>query len=235
MEMSVVLTVLGVVGIAGSATWSSYDSVRERANAYGHAQVARQAVRAFVLQNKRLPCPDTSALGDGAREGTGTTCPSGTQVGWLPYESLGLPRPDRSARMRYAVSRNNVDLVNPPDLPAVGPQFDGVARIRHALADAAQQPTSSTRPFITGPDTSAGPADCGSPASNPAYALIVPVDDRDGLGAPYAGFDGINQLMAANENLCIAAPGRAMDAAYDDVVVIESASALLGWLASTTR
>ena len=126
-----------------------------------------------------------------------------------------------------------IDLVAPPDLGTI--DFDGVARLRSALSQAAKLARGSDRPFLTGRGSAADPESCSHIVANPAFALIAPVADRDDVGSTHPGFDGLNRAMADTSAHCIAAPGRAMDATYDDVVLAESASTLLGWLATTTR
>lgn len=238
VELAITVSIIGVLSLVVSSAYFSIAEVRARALAQGQAEVARQAVRAFMLKNKRLPCPDLSAGGNGGREGYGGTCPSDAQVGWLPYESLGLALPVPLARMRYAVSRaaaEDADLVEPVGGASDGLDLDGNGRIRSTLVATAKLALSSTRPFLTGAGTPSDLESCTHVVSNPAFALIAPVSDRDASGGAHAGFDGINQQMATADSTCIAAPGRAMDATYDDVVVAESASALLGWLAAHTR
>lgn len=234
VELAVVLSIIGLLSVAMTAGYADYAQQSAMSVAKADAEVARQAVRAFALRNKRLPCPDLSAQGDISREGLAGVCPAGAQVGWLPYESLGLTRPDRSARLRYAVSRDSTaDLVAPA--AAASGDLDGTTRFRSALAAAARLPESTARPFLTGSGTSASPEDCAVVQSNPAFALVAPVTDRDGAGPAPVGFDGVNVAMASSNRNCIAAPSRRADARYDDVVVAESASALLGWLAARTR
>ncbi len=233
VELAVVLSIIGVLGTVVTTGLGEAARRGDASGARADAEQARQALRAFALRNKRLPCPDLSALGDGAREGLGGSCPPSAQVGWLPYESLGLVRPDRDQRLRYAVSRaGGADLVAPP---AVAADIDGSGRFRAVLAAAARLPRGSDRPFLTGPGTSASPENCAVVQSNPAFALVAPVRDADGAGPTPAGFDGVNVAMASANQNCIAAPSRPADARYDDVVVAEGASALLGWLAAQTR
>lgn len=235
VELAVVLSIIGLLSVVVSAGYADIAQKRASIAAQADAEVARQAVRAFVLRNKRLPCPDSSPFGDVAREGVGGGCPPGAQVGWLPYESLGLTRPDRAARLRYGVSRSaGADLVSPPAV-TTGPDIDRTARLRAALGAAARLPTGTDRPFLTGPGTAASPEDCARPQSNPAFVLVAPVTDRDDTGAGPTGFDGVNAAMAASGHPCIAAPTRRGDARYDDVVVAEGATALLGWIAAQTR
>lgn len=237
LELAVTVGVLGVLGMVASSTWGDYARARDRARAQGEAEVARLAVRTFVLRNRRLPCPDLTAGGSGAREGdAGGACPAGAQVGWLPYESLGLAPPVPGARMRYAVGRaGGHDLVVPDGSASDGLDLDGRARIGQTLAEAARLATTPARPFLTGAGGTGDPEDCGHVVANPAFVLVAPVEDRDAAGGTRPGFDGINAGMAELGRTCIAAPARRADARYDDVVVADSASALLGWLAAHTR
>ena len=235
LELAVTISIIGVLSVLASSAYSGVLDVRARAHAQAEAEAARAAVRTFLLRNKRLPCPDLSSNGTGGREGLAGSCPNGAQLGWLPYESLGLPPPQPSQRMRYAASRlgAGADLVAPPDLGVA--DFDGVARLRGALSRAAKLGLGSDRPYLTGVGSAADPENCSHVVANPAFALIAPVADRDDVSSTHPGFDGINRAMADASAHCIAAPGRAMDATYDDVVLAESASALLGWLVTTTR
>lgn len=237
VELAVTVSVIGVLGVLATTGYSEFGQMRARTRAQADAEAARHAIRAFALRNKRLPCPDLSADGSGGREGSAGSCPTNAQVGWLPYESLGLAIPDEASRMRYAVGRaGGADLVAPVGDASDGLDLDGAGRLRTTLGAAARLPKSSTRPFLTGRGTASEPENCaGHVQSNPAFVLVAPVGDRDDAGGARAGFDGVNHAMAASANTCIASPGRAMDVAYDDVVVAESASALLGWLAAHTR
>lgn len=236
VELAITVSVIGVLSLVVSTAYFSIAEVRARAIAQGQAEVARQAVRVFMLKNKRLPCPDLSAAGNGGREGFAGTCPPGAQVGWLPYESVGLTRPAPSERMRYAVSRTTaVDLVAPVGGASDGLDLDGNGRLRNTFVATARLAPSTARPFLSGVGTPGDPENCTGIAANPAFVLIAPVSDRDASGGADAGFDGINHAMATANATCIATPGRAMDATYDDVVVAESASTLLGWLATHTR
>jgi prepilin-type N-terminal cleavage/methylation domain-containing protein len=237
LEMAVSVSIIGLLGAVVASTYDGFADVRARARAQAEAELARQAVRRFVLQHKRLPCPDLSTGGEDAREGLSGSCPGGAQMGWLPYESLGLARPAPGDRMRYAVSRGGAgaDLVAPTGAAADGPGLDGVARLRDTLANAARLTTGSGRPYLTGRGSPADPEDCSHAAAYPAFAIVAPVGDRDDAASTHAGFDGVNRAMADAGAPCIASPGRAMDAGYDDVVVAESPDALLGWIAGSTR
>ncbi|MDG2526202.1 type II secretion system protein [Stenotrophomonas sp. HITSZ_GD] len=238
LEMAVSVGVVGALALLAGTGYRDYAQWRACSHAEAQAETARQALRGFVLRNRRLPCPDLSALGDGAREGSGGACPAGAQVGWLPYETLGLPRPDRGERLRYAVSRPaGADLVAPSGSSAEDGNFDNGARLRASLATLAARTPGSDVPYLSDPNPER--ENCARVLSNPAFALVAALDDRDGDGTgradDLARFDGLNRAMAASNALCIAAPGRPMDSRYDDVVASESADALLGWLATQTR
>lgn len=238
LEMAVSVGVVGALALLAGTGYRDYAQWRARSQAEAQAEVARQALRAFALRNLRLPCPDRSDYGDVAREGLAGSCPGGAQVGWLPYEALGLARPDRGQRLRYAVARpSGADLVQPSGTSVEDGDFDARARLRASLVTLAARSPGSDLPYLSDPNPAR--ESCARVISNPAFAVVAALDDRDGDGTgradDLARFDGLNRAMAASNALCIAAPGRPMDHQYDDVVASESADALLGWLATQTR
>lgn len=229
VELAVVLVVLGALGMLVTSSFSGVDATRAQQRAKAEADTARLALRTFVLATRRLPCPDSS--GDG-REGNAVgTCPAGLQLGWLPYETLGLA----PTRIGYGVFRDpalGADLVAAAAAAAATPFDDGTLVLRRSLAAAAASPVSSNHPYTTGDGALLGAESCAANMiSNPAFVIVAPATDRNGDGDL---FDGVNTGLP-NAGHCIAAPSRAFDATYDDVVVIESAQALLGWLAASSR
>jgi prepilin-type N-terminal cleavage/methylation domain-containing protein len=229
LELAVVLVALGALGMLVMASFSGVDATRARQRALAEAEAARMALRTFALATRRLPCPDSS--GDGREGDAAGNCPDGRQLGWLPYETLGLA----PMRLGYGVFRdaaNGADLVAPVS-PAPAPRLDdGTPALRSALAAAAAAAVSSNHPYTTGDRALLGAENCaGNVIANPALVIVAPATDRDGDGDP---FDGVNTGLP-NAGLCIAAPSRGFDATYDDVVVTESAQALLGWLAAGSR
>lgn len=239
-------TVLGVIGLLAVAMTSSFDGLQQaRAHngARADAESARQALRAFALRNKRLPCPDTSTHGDSGREGAGVACGAGVDVGWLPYESLGLAIPVRASRLRYGVYRGAAatDLVAPRHGAADSIDIDGLGGFSTALTGAASAVASSARPYYVTGRSVENSCDAGSSPGtgitliNPAFVLVAPATDRDGMGSLHAGFDGIHQAFAAGASKCVASPDQPQASGNDDVVVAESPTALLGWLTATTR
>ncbi|MDC7805921.1 type II secretion system protein [Luteimonas sp BLCC-B24] len=236
VELSVVLAVLGVMAVAMTSAFGGIHQAREQSAARAQAETARQALRAFALRNKRLPCPDTSAHGDSGREAGGGSCNADVRIGWLPYESLGLDVPTRAERLRYGVYRSAVgaDLVAPQAAGAEEHDFEGMAGFITALTAATVAASSPVQPYYvayTGSHTCmASPI---APLVNPAFVVVVPATDRDGTGT---NFDGdTHHGFATGSTTCVSAPDRAADMAYDDVVVAESQAALLGWLMTTRR
>jgi prepilin-type N-terminal cleavage/methylation domain-containing protein len=215
LELALVLAVLGVLGLFLVNTFAGVDDVRLRRQSQAEAEVAREALRAFLLANKRLPRPDTGA--DGYEDGGGET-------GTLPYLTLGLPDAAQN-RMFYGVYRgtapNDViqlaertgDLEGAPGYRGLGDAVAALQTIPGAL--------NTSHIHIAGIDAAGAPV-CAS-GHHPAFLLIVPNVDRDGDGN---ALDGTN----AASNNCFASPNQPLTPNYDDVVATESPSALIGWL-----
>lgn len=227
IELAVVLVVLGALGMLVTSSYSGVDATRAQQRAKAEAEAAHSAVRMFVLTTRRLPCPDLS--GDGREGNAAGVCTAGAQLGLLPYQTLGLA----PTRMGYGVFRaSGADLVAPAIAASTGPMDDGTAPLREALIAAAALPVSTNNPYTTGDGGQLGSESCASnPVSNPAFVIVAPATDRDGNADV---FDGVNTGLP-NAGRCIAAPSRPFDATYDDVVVAESAHALLGWLTARSR
>lgn len=228
-------TVLGILGVLTLTTHSAVESMQQSRlhNAsQAHAETARQALRAYVLRNKRLPCPDTSAEGDRGR--AAASC--GAAAGWLPYETLGLETPERSRRIRYGVHRSaTIDLVEPAPSSVDEPDFEGRSGMAALLAALAVAAPTGGAPYYAAEFIDGGATCNGARPVNPAFVLVAPAADMDGSAGVAPGFDGPNRGFATGTDLCVASPSRPPDSRYDDVVVAESAAALLGWLATSTR
>lgn len=231
LELAVALAILGALGTGMHSAFDAMQQARLHNASQADAEAGRQALRAYVLRNKRLPCPDTSAFGDRGRSDAACAL----TLGWLPYETLGLEIPVRERRMRYGVYRNGaIDLVMPAPASVDEPDLEGRSGYAALLETLATQSVTTAAPWYS-PDAIAAGAGCtGTRRANPAFVLVAPgaALDDPGAGAP---FDGPNRGFATGSSLCVAPPSRSADSRYDDVVVVESASALLGWLAATTR
>lgn len=240
VELAVVVGVLGVLALTMTSAFDGIEQSRRHNAATAQAESARQALRAFALRNKRLPCPDTTQYGDVAREAGGAgpgACSA--NVGWLPYESLGMSTPVRAERLRYGVYRNgaDADLVAPQPSSVDGPDLDGTGGLVAALSRAAALAPSTAQPhYVAGavaPDCAAGGT--GATTVNPAFVLVAPVTDRDGAPGDHPGFDGIHASFQPAGGRCVAPPGLAASAGFDDLVFAEAHTTLLGWVISVTR
>lgn len=238
VELAVVVGVLGVLAMTALSAFDNIGHTRQHNAARAHAQAARQALHAFVLRNKRLPCPDNSSNGDSGREAGGSSCAANSRSGWLPYESLGLDLPVRGERLRYGVHRGSADtdLVAPRMESADQPDVEGFAGFSAALARVASAPSSTSQPYyLSNGSPDCGVAGPGTNLINPAFVLVAAVTDRDGL-QPASNFDGpANRAFVSAGGMCVTPPDYPGDARYDDVVLAESATTLLGWLMTTTR
>ncbi|MDR3351523.1 MAG: hypothetical protein LBO00_00580 [Zoogloeaceae bacterium] len=218
LELAIVLAALGVITLMASFAFSGVDQKNTRAQSAAEAENAREAIRAFLLANKRLPCPDTNA---DSHEDCGGTAESGH----LPYASLGLTENTHN-RMRYSVYRaaapNDVtQLAERTDDAEGDPDYRGYGDTLAALAQIPAMPLDEAHIHITGLAAD-GASDCAA-AAHPAFALIVPNRDADGDS---------NVLDGANAaGLCLASPRQPAAWNYDDFVLAESAAALAGWLA----
>lgn len=228
LELAIVLAVLGALGVLVTSSYAGVDATRAQQRARAEAEAARMALRTFALATRRLPCPD--ANGDGREGNAAGNCVAGLELGWLPWETLGLA-PQRLVYGVFRDAANGADLVAPGST-ADAPFEDGTPALRRTLAAVARLAISSRHPYTTGDRAALGAETCaGNVVANPAVLIIAPASDRNGDGDL---FDGVNTGLPS-AGYCIAAPSRAFDATYDDVVVTESAHALLGWLAAQSR
>jgi len=242
VELAVVVGVLGLLTMTALSAFDNLGQAHRHNAARAHAETARQALYAFALRNKRLPCPDLSSNGDTGFEGSNGSCTASGNVGWLPYASLALDVPARGERLRYGVHRGTAatDLVVPARESADQPDLEYIGGFGSALSRMAA--STLTAPLASQPHYLSGgmPTQCtgggaGTRMVNPAFVLVAPVGARDGDGGD-TGFDGANNRAFAQGNgKCVTPPDYPGDEHYDDLVVAESATVLLGWLMATTR
>ncbi|MDR3157773.1 MAG: prepilin-type N-terminal cleavage/methylation domain-containing protein [Zoogloeaceae bacterium] len=215
IELTVTLVVMGVLGLLAGFAFSGpgdTSSLQGRSE----ANKMREALRYFVLANKRLPCPDSD--GDGHED-----CAAG-ESGFLPYLTFGL-EDAAGNRMRYAVYRGSAadDVTSLIERTGDGegqPDYLGYGDMIAALRKIPATPAAShVRVAAVGAD---GASDCGN-FTHPAFVLIVPNADRDEDGDPR---DGVN----ANGWPCVASPLQSGSSVYDDVVVAEAPDTLIEWL-----
>lgn len=78
-----------------------------------------EALGAYVLANKRLPCPAVNTNGDAQ-----TTCTNGANIGFVPFRTLGImektAKDGRHHWLTYAVQPNlasgRISYLQPPEL-----------------------------------------------------------------------------------------------------------------------
>ncbi|MDP3226546.1 MAG: prepilin-type cleavage/methylation domain-containing protein [Acidovorax sp.] len=100
LELSVVLLALGLILPGAVIFWQLQERQRVTAVQMDAQQQSRDAVLGFLHANYRLPCPAADTTGAEA-------CFDGVdprQMGYVPWRTLGLPRPEAGA-LRYGVFR----------------------------------------------------------------------------------------------------------------------------------
>lgn len=106
VEVSVILLALGLLLPGAIIFWQLSERQRVNAVQLDAQQQSRDALIGFLHSNYRLPCPAADTRGvESCTEGTGLR-----QVGFVPWRTLGLPRPEVGA-LRYGVYRE--PSVNP--------------------------------------------------------------------------------------------------------------------------
>jgi prepilin-type N-terminal cleavage/methylation domain-containing protein len=128
-EMAVVLTIVALLMVGAMMTLSAQIEVRSHEETRRRLNAAVEALVAFAIVNRRLPCPATAGTtGDEAPTGGG---PCTTNfAGFLPARTLGLPEVDAQGyaldvwgnRIRYAISNAVLGGVSGCGTP-VGPPF----------------------------------------------------------------------------------------------------------------
>lgn len=223
VEMAVVVLVIGLVAAISLGAFSSAFGSRDARTADGIGQEIDGALLNFARKQHRLPCPD---LNGNAREGDASgSCAADDELGYVPYESIGLEPPATMARAVYGVYRNpaaNADLVKPVSASGT----PGKADFQRALAAAAAvAPVANNHIYITGDAAATGAVDCvANRVLHPAYAVVVPVADRDGDGS---NLDGIDAVLPGSGH-CLASPNFTPKANFDDHVVATGFTTLLG-------
>lgn len=244
IELALVLLILGVASWAIAGSYGNSAIVGERDLARAHGQTLLNTLRAFALNNGRLPCPDTTAIGS-TNNGWETIsaagiCSASTETGMFPYRSLGLDLPDSKLRAAYGVYRNSAaraDLtvqVERTDFPPVASSVldarDFIAALNFAAS--VSTPASNAHLYLTGDNLTLGSVNCAATVvSNQAFVLVMPLRDRNGSGGVGSEFDGIHNAFSTGTSVCASAPSTPFSLNMDDVVVAESFAGLAGWMA----
>lgn len=234
VELAIVLAVVGLMTWAVTSAYANSTVLRDRTRAQALGESLRDALRAFALVQRRLPCPDTNGNG---WEGDATgACAPVDHAGAFPYRSLGLALPQERYFAAYlvyrrasAVAANDADLVVRQERTgnvAGDPGFQNVRDLIAALNNAVNDPLSPARARLTGNDGADGAVDCASNVrSHPSFALVLPLEARSAGGSRFETPHGVGIA-------CAWAPDTGATSARDDVVITEPLGALAGWLAA---
>lgn len=110
-EMAVVLTIVALLIGGAMATLSLQVETRQNEETLRRLNAAADAIVAYAIVNKRLPCPASSASSGVESPAGGGTCTNGFD-GFLPAQTVGFIPVDASSfgvdvwgnRIRYAVA-----------------------------------------------------------------------------------------------------------------------------------
>lgn len=111
VEMAISLTIIAIL-ITGALTLTSgLSSAKQIALTRTLLEETQEAILAFALTHKRLPCPAELSATDPTQQGVesfdSSTSACRTQRGFLPWKSLGLNGTDAwDKRVMYLASRN---------------------------------------------------------------------------------------------------------------------------------
>lgn len=100
VELSVILLALGIILPGAVIFWQLAERHRVAGVQMDVQQQSRDALVGFLHSNYRLPCPAVDTMGVESCIDGGTL----RQVGYLPWRTLDLPRPEAGA-LRYGVYR----------------------------------------------------------------------------------------------------------------------------------
>lgn len=100
VEISVLLLALGIILPGAIIFWQLSERQRVNTAQMDAQQQSRDALLGFVYAHYRLPCPAVDTQGvESCAEGA-----SLRQIGYVPWRTMGLPRPEAGA-VRYGVFR----------------------------------------------------------------------------------------------------------------------------------
>jgi len=231
LVLSILMIVLGLVAVVVLALLPNQGDEQRIEDTIATVEGSKDAILGFVVDNYRLPDPDTDA--DGGED-------DGAATGALPYRSMGLPAAvldEASIPLRYTPYRNasaSVDLAEAvalyePDLPDTSDlqdqvledgtysTMDGVPTIDECtiadspvnLLDFCVALENAIAAGAAATSVNVGPDD-----GNVAYAVLSGgLEDADGNGAD-RHLDGPND----DGDLSYEDPARGRGAGYDDVV-----------------
>lgn len=214
LETMLLLALLTTVIIGGYLYIHHTETSRIARQQAALLQQAERQVKAFVVDNYRLPCPDTD--NDGVED-----CSSNAVVGRLPYKTLGLDGGQINTgvnQLRYQVVRSTYDLAASSN--AFEPHdWEGTS---FAAAEQEDEETATTYTFnhTNTTDFCTNAFAAAKAGYTRAYAIAAPgAVDADGDGSL---FDGDNTGSTA-----LASATQGGSSSYDDHVISVSPTELL--------
>lgn len=169
LEIGIAMLVLCVLASTSFSALQSADTHRKRQTTELQLERIKKSVLAFVLVNRRLPCPDLMGTG---LEGNGSTaCPPGATVGGVPFRTLGIELPPLATdqSLRYGVFRRfpDADLGNPP----AGAAGIGAAAALRLASAAALVGSVAAQPGVPAMDSTGHAVDCAASLDAPAFVI----------------------------------------------------------------
>ena len=230
IESAIALAVLGLVALLLLAFWRSSAQIEVKRSEVELLGQAKSAILAFAYINARLPCPASDASGV-------ANCASGAQVGFLPWQTLGLADM-RARKIKYgAYRRPDAAPVLDMDLGVVRDRLEplitvGAARLATIVGIDSPLGRLNIIDFCTALNTMSStitPANTnylytnnGSDNRNVAFAIALPglldADSALNASATLSGFDGLNATQSPT-NPGFESPTRPQTNTYDDKVV----------------
>ena len=108
VELSVALVALGLLLLGAMVFWQQSAGVRVAAVQQDVQLLVKDSLVGFLYANHRLPCPAVDAQGAESCAGAGGSL---RQVGFVPWRTLDLPRPE-VGKLRYGVYREASGLTH---------------------------------------------------------------------------------------------------------------------------
>ncbi|GAA6142575.1 type II secretion system protein [Hydrogenophaga sp. 5NK40-0174] len=192
VEIAITLVALGIILLGAVVFWQQ--SARERVSAQQQdVQLqAREAVVGFAYAQYRLPCPAADANGvESCAAGGGLR-----QVGFVPWRTLGLPRPE-AGRLRYGVYREaNVSTPQDRDLAVATDRMNPLWRPTPSPTPSNNDAPNPNAPTLVAP--SAGLLGA-TQSGNDANPLNAACDATASQPCPLGGAQSVNVV-----DLCLA-------------------------------
>lgn len=140
VEISVLLLALAIILPGAVIFWQLYERQHISAVQMDARQQSRAALLGYLHAHYRLPCPATDTTGlESCTDGGGLR-----QVGYLPWRTLDLPRPEAGA-LRYGVYRE--PSATPQDDRDLAAALDRMNPLRVATPNPPPQNADGPNPF----------------------------------------------------------------------------------------